>query len=100
MKETNTLEIKIPTPTEPVKEDILKEIIYRNWKNGDEIGLYTEIKDILLQIEKEISDKIRDTGNNTRCNFCGEYMASGDCDCTGVNKGLQVALEVIKKYKQ
>ena len=32
--------------------DRLHEITYRNWKNGDEVGLFTEIKELLAAAEK------------------------------------------------
>lgn len=34
-------------------EDKLREIVYRNWKNGDEVGLYTEVSE-LINAQKDV----------------------------------------------
>lgn len=44
------------TPQNTTTEE-LKEIIYRNWKNGDEIGLYKEITALLASSKKQVVEE-------------------------------------------
>lgn len=40
------------------KEEQIREIVYRNWKNGDEIGLYKDILSFRRSELEEIREKI------------------------------------------
>jgi hypothetical protein len=42
------------------QEDKLREIVYRNWKNGDEVGLYEEVKKLHLQEIELIREMIEE----------------------------------------
>ena len=45
--------------------------------------------DAVKAFAEEIRPELLDIGDNTRCKNCGEHVASGDCDCGGMNKAFQ-----------
>lgn len=81
------------TPTEPFKCDECQ------FEEGHSQSCSKYVKgkpfeeDILLQIEKEISEQFKYVNNGVM------NMDYNDKEAVGFNRGLQVALEIIKKYK-
>tara|TARA_R110000868_G_scaffold236293_2_gene490314 strand:- start:281 stop:721 length:441 start_codon:yes stop_codon:yes gene_type:complete len=45
-----------PSPSQ--QEEKLREIVYRNWKLGDEVSLFTEIKELIALQEKTLREEL------------------------------------------
>ena len=68
------------------KEEQIREIVYRNWKNGDEIGLYKDILYFRRSELEEIRDAIQKMNEPVPCD-CPKGGLAGEneipCDKCG-----------------
>lgn len=83
--------------------EILREIVYRNWKKGDEVGLFEEVKSLIVSHDEELClrlDKEMKDVTDRKDGFCKCGESYYECDCVGINAGLSKAKEIVMGDKK
>lgn len=52
------------------------------------------------RVVEELEKSHRELGSGTYCLFCKQHIASGDCDCSGYNKGLDEAIKRVRETEK
>lgn len=84
------------------KEEQIREIVYRNWKNGDEIGLYKDILYFRRSELEEIREKIEEEKMNLELlhggKMNGHFKKLDMKESIGWNKAITHISNLLQEY--